>query len=73
MTKGGAIGLSYRMLARRNYMAWSLKMKVLMQAQGVLEAVKPSEPKVVVEVRTDKIALAAIYQGIPEEMLLSLA
>ncbi|KAL8103933.1 hypothetical protein AgCh_028224 [Apium graveolens] len=32
-----------------------------------------SDPKIVVDVKTDKIALAAIYQGIPEDMLLSIA
>lgn len=71
--KEGSIGLSYPMLAKNNYTAWSLKMKVFMQAQGVWEAVEPDDPKEVVAVRTDKVALAAIYQGIPEEMLLSLA
>lgn len=44
-----------------------------MQAQGVWEAVEPNDPKVAVEVQTDKIALAAIYQGIPEEILLLVA
>lgn len=32
-----------------------------------------SDPKVAVEEKTDKVAMAMIYQGIPEEMLLSLA
>ena len=44
-----------------------------MQAHGVWGAVEPVDPKAVVEDRTDKIALAAIYQGIPEDVLLSLA
>lgn len=75
MTKGneGSIGLNYPMLTRENYTAWALKMRVFMQAQGVWEAVQSSDPKVVVETKTDKMALAAIYQGIPEEMLLSIA
>lgn len=29
------------------------------------------DPKVTVEDRTDKISVAAIYQGIPEDILLS--
>lgn len=43
-----------------------------MQAQGVWLAVEPSDPKATVEEKTDKVALAMIYQGIPEEMLLSI-
>lgn len=61
------------MLTRNNYTSWSLKMKVFIQAQSVWEAIEPSDPKLVVDVKTDKIALAAIYQGIPEDMLLSIA
>nr|KAJ0208302.1 hypothetical protein LSAT_V11C500255750 [Lactuca sativa] len=44
-----------------------------MKAQGVWDAVKPRTANTVVEVKKDKMALAAIYQGIPKDMLLSLA
>lgn len=71
--KAGSVGLSYPVLSRNNYTAWSMKMKVYMQAQGVWDAVEPSDPKVAVEDRTDKVALAAIYQRIPEDLLLALA
>lgn len=71
--KGGSIGLSYPTLTKENYTAWSMKMRVFMQAHGVWEAIEPSDPKAIVEGKTDKIKLAMIYQGIPEEMLLSLA
>lgn len=50
-----------------------MKMKVFMQARGVWSSVEQMDPKVVVEEKTDKVALAMIYQGIPEEVLLSLA
>lgn len=46
-------------------------MMVFMQAHGVCEAVEPSDPKAAIDEKKDKIALAMIYQGIPEEMLLS--
>lgn len=72
-SKDGTVGLSYPLLARTNYTAWSIKMKVFMQAQGVWEAVEPIDPKTVVEAKADKMAMAAIYQGIPEDMLLSIA
>lgn len=71
--KGGSIGLSYPMLARSNYTAWALKMKVFMQAQGVWNVVEPSDPKAAVEEKSDKVAMAMIYQGIPEDVLLSMA
>ena len=71
--KDGSLGLSYPMLTRENYTAWALKMKVYMQAHAVWGAIESSDSKTTVNDRTDKIALAAIYQGIPEDILLTLA
>lgn len=65
--------MSYLLLDRSNYTAWSLKMKVFMQAQGVWGAVEPGNPKAKVEEKVDKIALAMMYQGIPEDVLLFIA
>lgn len=59
------------MLTKTNYTTWALKMKVFMQAHGVWEAVEQKDQKVTIEDRTDKIAMAAIYQAIPEDTLLS--
>lgn len=61
------------MLTKTNYTVWALKMKVFMQAHGVWEAVDPKDPKATIEEKVDKRALAVIYQGIPEELLLSIA
>lgn len=71
--KSGSIGLSYPMLERSNYTAWAIKMKVFIKAQGAWNAIEPKDPKVAVDDKTDQVALAMIYQGIPEGMLLSLA
>lgn len=73
--KDGMISLNYPMLTRVNYTAWAMKMKVYMQAQGIWEAVSPKDPKAsaAVDEKMDKTALAAIYHGIPEDVLLSLA
>ncbi|XP_074342956.1 uncharacterized protein LOC141680701 [Apium graveolens] len=72
-TKEGAINLSYPMLSRANYTVWAMKMKVNMQAHGVWEAVSPKNPKTTeVDEKMDKIALAAIYQSVLENILLSL-
>ena len=43
-----------------------------MQAHGVWESIEPRDPKVAVEDKMDKRALAIIYQGIPEDLLLSI-
>ena len=78
-TKDNPIGLSYPMLTKINYTAWPLKMKVFLQAQGVWVAIESKKPigenavAAHVDEKTDKLALAAIYQGIPEDILLSLA
>ncbi|XP_074356127.1 uncharacterized protein LOC141695814 [Apium graveolens] len=71
--KDGTVSLNYPMLTRTNYTAWAMKMKVYMQAHGVWDAVEPKDPNGVVEEKIDKLALAAIYQSIPEDILLSLA
>lgn len=72
-TKEGTVGLSYPMLTRSNYTAWSLKMKVFMKAQGVWGAIEEKEPKATVDEKTIQIALAAIYQGVSEVILLTIA
>ncbi|XP_074336837.1 uncharacterized protein LOC141674009 [Apium graveolens] len=72
--KSGVVGLTYPMLIRSNYTTWALKMKVFMQAHSVWETIEPKDPKATkVDEKTDKIAMAMIYQGIPEEILLSVA
>ncbi|XP_074373447.1 uncharacterized protein LOC141713772 [Apium graveolens] len=71
--KEGGVGLSYPMLTKSNYASWSIKIKVNMQAHGVWEAIDPKDPKGKVVEKIDKVALAVIYQGVPEDILLSLA
>lgn len=61
------------MLTKSNYTAWSVKMKVFMQAHGIWEAIAPKDPKAVIEEKKDKLALVAIYQSIPDDMLLTVA
>lgn len=71
--KDDLVSLKYPMLSKNNYAAWAIKMKVFMQAQGVWDAVEPTDSKDTVETGKDKKAMAAIYQGIPEETLLLVA
>ncbi|CAH9140422.1 unnamed protein product [Cuscuta epithymum] len=67
--KTDTFSLKYPMLTRSNYAAWAIKMEVFMMAQGVWDAI---EAEGAVETRKDKMALAAIYQGISEDTLLQL-
>ena len=62
--KDSSLGLSYPMLTRSNYTVWSLKMRVLMQAHAIWEAVEPTDPKAVVDNKIDKMALAVIFQAV---------
>lgn len=71
--KEGGIGLSYPTLSRSNYTSWDLKMKVFMQAQNVWEEVERKDQNTKVDEGNDRVALAIIYQGLPEDILLSVA
>lgn len=61
------------MPTKTNYAVWNLKMKVFMQTQRGWDDVESKGPQVVIDEKKDNTAMASIYQGIPEDMLLSLA
>ncbi|XP_023767822.1 uncharacterized protein LOC111916382 [Lactuca sativa] len=67
--KDGSVTLHYPMLTKINYAVWAIKMRVNLQAQGVWEVIKNAKT----DERKDRMALAAIYQAIPEDILLMLA
>nr|GEU63163.1 ribonuclease H-like domain, reverse transcriptase, RNA-dependent DNA polymerase [Tanacetum cinerariifolium] len=67
--KEGSVTLGYLMLTKTNYSVWAIKTRVNLQAQGVWDATQREG----VEDRQDRMALAAIYQAIPEDVLLMLA
>ncbi|XP_074355921.1 uncharacterized protein LOC141695582 [Apium graveolens] len=48
-------------------------MKVIMKAQGVWCTIEQKDPKGAVDEKIVQVALAAIYQGVPEDVLLSIA
>lgn len=66
----GNVSFQYLLLTRSNYMVWAIKMKVFLKAQGVWDAI---DSKFEVDNCKHQMALAAIYQAIPEETLLLLA
>ncbi|CAN6363526.1 unnamed protein product [Urochloa humidicola] len=67
------VSLHYPMLTRSNYTTWEIKMKVFMCAQGVWDVVEYTGKKEELDTRKDQTAMAAIYQGIPEETLLAVS
>ena len=66
--KEGSLTLQYPLLTKSNYEAWSIKMRVNLQAQGVWDTVEHGD----VEERKDKMFLVDIYQTISEDLLLIL-
>ena len=66
--KEGSVTLKYPLLTKSNYAAWSIKMRVNLQAQGVWDAIEHGD----IEEYKDRMALAAIYQAVPQDVLLML-
>lgn len=63
--------VQYPMLTRSNYSIWAVKMKALMRAQGVWDAVVAVSGKV--DDTMDQKALTAIYQSIPDDVFAFIA
>lgn len=59
------VTLSYPMLNKHNYNTWAIRMKACLRAQGVWDAVVSESS----DVRKDQMAMAAIFQGVPDETL----
>lgn len=61
--------INYPQLTRSNYTLWAMQMRVGMQSAGVWAATSSED----VDHVMDRDALLAIYQGVPEDVLPSLA
>lgn len=70
--KGGSVFVTYPMLTKSNYSIWAIKMKALMRAQGVWDAVE-STVSGKVDDMMDQKALTAIYQSIPDDVFAFIA
>ncbi|XP_074359842.1 uncharacterized protein LOC141699947 [Apium graveolens] len=71
--KESSFDLIYPILTKTNYTAWAMKMRVFMPAHGVWDAVEPKDANVAIEDKMDKRDLAIIYQGIGDDLLMSIA
>jgi len=63
------MSLQCPLLTRNNYASWALRMRVILQAHSVWDAVIKDD----IDEHTDRQAIAVIYQGILEDVLLMLA
>ncbi|XP_074326585.1 uncharacterized protein LOC141664527 [Apium graveolens] len=71
--KDGTVALSNPMLSKSNYTVWAMKMRAVMMAHGIWEAIEPTNTKALVDVKVDIFAVVVIYQAIPEDILLAVA
>ncbi|KAK1421955.1 hypothetical protein QVD17_24742 [Tagetes erecta] len=73
-TKEGS-SMSYQcpILTPTNYPVWEVKVKSIMNAYNILEAIEPRGLGATVDPNKSKHALAFLFQAIPEDMVLQLA
>ncbi|KAK8954970.1 hypothetical protein KSP39_PZI002195 [Platanthera zijinensis] len=64
--------IQYPVLTRSNYGVWSMKMKVFISVQEAWEAIEPSDPNGVVDAGMNHRDLTALYQSVPDDILLML-
>nr|GEZ29226.1 zinc finger, CCHC-type [Tanacetum cinerariifolium] len=59
------------MLKPSNYSLWAIRMKIILEANGLWEMIEPNE-KTQADNKKDKTAIAFLYQALPEEQLLQI-
>ncbi|XP_042413227.1 uncharacterized protein LOC122002204 [Zingiber officinale] len=70
--ENGGVPFPYPMLSPHNYTVWAIKTEAILDAQGVWEAVEPTEGAQV-DIKKDKKVRAYILQCIHEDILLQIA
>jgi transposase InsO family protein len=70
VVRGGGVPMQYPMLNETNYGLWAVKMKILLRALGVWEAV---ECEGEADKEKDQGAIAAISQAIPDATIMAIA
>ncbi|GJT29938.1 zinc finger, CCHC-type containing protein [Tanacetum coccineum] len=59
------------MLKPSNYSLWAIQMRIILEANGLWEMIKPNE-KTQADNKKDKTAITFLYQALPEEQLLQI-
>ncbi|XP_076946117.1 uncharacterized protein LOC143614356 [Bidens hawaiensis] len=60
------------MLKSTNYTTWAIRMKTMLDANGLWEIIEPDE-ETIVDVKKDKYTIAYLFQTLPEDLLLQVA
>ena len=68
VTSEAAISASVPMLSKFNYPLWAMRMKVILEAYGLLGAIEDES----VSRKIDRRAMAVIYSAVPEDVLAQL-
>ncbi|XP_035845706.1 uncharacterized protein LOC118479298 [Helianthus annuus] len=55
-----------------NYTVWAIRIKTILEANGLWETIEPSE-NATVDTKKDKSAIAYLFQAIPEDVVLQVA
>ncbi|XP_021980200.1 uncharacterized protein LOC110876335 [Helianthus annuus] len=55
-----------------NYTVWAIRIKTILEANGLWETIKPAE-NATVDTKKDKSAIAYLFQAIPEDVVLQVA
>jgi gag-polypeptide of LTR copia-type/Zinc knuckle len=70
MARGGSVPVQYPMLSDSNYGLWAVKMKIILRALGVWEAIEGKTP---IDEDKDYGALAAISQAVSDAVMMAIA
>ncbi|KAJ0908882.1 putative RNA-directed DNA polymerase [Helianthus annuus] len=71
--EAGSMSFQVPVLTQTNYPVWAVKVKAIMDANGVWETVEPRALGAEPDEKKAKQALAFLFQAIPEEMVLQMA
>ncbi|XP_021995175.1 uncharacterized protein LOC110892309 [Helianthus annuus] len=55
-----------------NYTVWAIRIKTILEANGLWETIEPAE-NATVDIKKDKSAIAYLFQAIPEDVVLQVA
>lgn len=66
-------GITYHVLTRSNYSAWSIKMQAVMEAGDLWDMIDPIDTKMPEDAKKNRMARATIFNVIPEDVLFLVA
>lgn len=67
--ESGGGSFQYPKLTATNYTSWVIRVKAMMEDQGVWEAIEPTAEGVV-DPKKDKKAISHLFQALPEDILM---